>query len=52
MVGSKVGLQPAKEQPEGKLSRFAMAGAGRKFVGAEARIEGKGLDLKMKNRKK
>lgn len=41
MVASKVGLEAAKETKGAELSRFAIAGADRKFVWAEARIEGK-----------
>ena len=40
MVASKSGLEPAKETPNAKLLHFAIAGADRKFVWAEARIDG------------
>ena len=41
MVAAKVGLEPAKETIETKLSQFVIAGADQKFVWADARIEGK-----------
>jgi sialate O-acetylesterase len=41
MVGSKIGLEPTQETPEAKLSQFAIAGVDRKFVWADARVEGK-----------
>ena len=40
MVGEKVGLDPAREVPEGKLTWFEIAGEDKKFVWADARIEG------------
>ena len=40
MVGSKAGLEPVKEVPNGKLAQFAIAGADHHFVWAEAKIEG------------
>ena len=40
MVGEKVGLEPAGEVPGGKLTWFEIAGDDRKFVWAEARIDG------------
>lgn len=40
MVGSKAGRAPAQETPGGKLARFAIAGADKKWVWADAVIEG------------
>ncbi len=40
MVGKKVGLEPAKEVKDGALAGFAIAGEDRKWVWANARIEG------------
>ncbi len=40
MAGKKEGLAPAVADPAGKLTRFAIAGADRKWVWAEAVIEG------------
>ena len=40
MVGEKKGLEPTREAPGAKLERFAVAGADRKWVWAEARIDG------------
>lgn len=40
MVGKKTGLEPAVEDAAGKLNRFAVAGADRKWHWAEAVIEG------------
>jgi sialate O-acetylesterase len=40
MVAEKKGLEPARETPGAPLRQFAIAGADRKFVWAEARIEG------------
>ena len=38
MVASKSGLDPAKETPDARLAQFAIAGADRKFVWADAHI--------------
>jgi sialate O-acetylesterase len=40
MVGRKDGRKPAEEVGNGKLARFAIAGRDRKWVWAEARIDG------------
>lgn len=40
MVGRKAGRAPAEEVKDGKLQRFAIAGADRKWQWAEARIDG------------
>lgn len=40
MVAEKKGLEPATETPDAPLRQFAIAGEDRKFVWAEARIEG------------
>lgn len=40
MIASKSGLEPAKETPDAKLAQFAIAGADRKFVWADAIIDG------------
>ena len=40
MVAAKAGLEPALETPGTKLAQFAIAGADRKFVWAEATIDG------------
>ena len=40
MVASKTGRNPAVAEPGGKLKRFALAGEDRKWVWADARIEG------------
>ena len=40
MVGEKKGLEPTREVPGGSLQRFAIAGEDRKWVWAEARIDG------------
>ncbi len=40
MIASKSGLEPAKETPDAKLAQFAIAGADRKFVWADATIDG------------
>lgn len=41
MVATKKGLEPTTPTPDAPLSQFAIAGADRKFVWADARIEGK-----------
>ncbi|MFT5122101.1 MAG: sialate O-acetylesterase [Kiritimatiellia bacterium] len=43
IVGKKVELAPVEEVKEGKLERFAIAGEDKKWVWAEARIEGKSV---------
>jgi sialate O-acetylesterase len=43
MVGSKEGKKPVKEVKDGKLQRFAIAGADGKWVWAEARIDGESV---------
>ena len=40
IVGEKNGLEPVSEDPVGKLKRFAIAGEDRKWVWAEAKIDG------------
>lgn len=40
MVGEKIGLEPVRELPGGKLKWITIAGADRKFYWADARIEG------------
>ncbi len=40
MVGSKDGLAPTVELPDGKLARFAIAGADRQWQWAEATVDG------------
>ncbi|MCF7730652.1 MAG: sialate O-acetylesterase [Akkermansiaceae bacterium] len=40
MVGRKDGVNPATEDPEGTLKRFAIAGGDRKWFWATARIDG------------
>lgn len=40
MAAEKKGLEPARETPHAPLRRFAIAGADKRFVWAEARIEG------------
>lgn len=40
MVGKKVGRTPAVEDPAGKLARFAIAGEDKKWVWADAVIDG------------
>jgi sialate O-acetylesterase len=40
MIGSKEGLQPTKEVADGKLQRFAIAGADKQWHWAEATIDG------------
>jgi sialate O-acetylesterase len=40
MVGDKVGRSPVKEQSGGKLARFAIAGADKKWFWADAAIDG------------
>lgn len=40
MVGVKEGLEPTKEDPSGKLGRFAIAGADKTWHWAEATIDG------------
>jgi len=40
IVGRKEGLLPTQEVPQGKLERFAIAGADKKWVWAEAVIDG------------
>ena len=40
MVGEKAGLEPTKEVEDGKLKRFAVAGADKKWVWADAEIKG------------
>jgi sialate O-acetylesterase len=40
MVGKKTGLEPVQEMTDGKLARFAIAGADKHWQWAEARIEG------------
>ena len=40
MVGKKEGLEPTVELPDGKLARFAIAGADKKWVWADAKIDG------------
>ena len=42
MVGKKEGRKPTIKDKAGKLNRFAIAGADRKFYWADAKIEGKG----------
>ena len=39
MVGKKSGPEPVREEKDGRLTRFAIAGKDRKWVWAEARIE-------------
>jgi sialate O-acetylesterase len=41
MVGEKTGLAPTKEVDDGELKRFAIAGADKKWVWADAEIDGK-----------
>ena len=40
MVGKKEGLNPTEEVKDGKLARFAIAGEDKKWVWADAKIEG------------
>jgi len=40
MVGAKTGLEPTTEVANGKLERFAIAGADKKWVWADAKIDG------------
>lgn len=40
MVGEKTGLEPTKELKDGKLQRFAVAGEDKKWVWADAVIDG------------
>ncbi len=40
MIGEKKGLEPTREVPGGKLERFAIAGSDKKWVWANARIDG------------
>ena len=40
IVGTKVGRAPVQETPSGMLKRFAIAGADRKWVWADAVIDG------------
>ena len=40
MVGKKDGLTPTREVPDGTLKRFAIAGADKKWVWADAKIDG------------
>jgi len=46
MVGHKEGLSPAKEVKDGKLSRFAIAGADKQWHWAEATIDGREVVVK------
>jgi len=46
MVGKKEGLEPTKEIKDGKLGRFAIAGADRQWHWAEATIDGKDVVVK------
>ncbi len=46
MVGKKQGLQPTAEVKGGKLARFAIAGADKKWHWAEATIDGKDVVVK------
>ncbi|MEM7235819.1 MAG: hypothetical protein AAF517_26865 [Planctomycetota bacterium] len=43
MVGTKKGLEPTAEVPDGKLQHFAIAGKDMKWVWAEASIDGKSV---------
>lgn len=40
IVGSKQGLAPTKQEPNGKLARFAIAGADKQWHWADAKIDG------------
>ncbi|REK18611.1 MAG: sialate O-acetylesterase [Planctomycetota bacterium] len=40
MVGKKSGYEPTVEVPQGQLARFAIAGAERRWVWADAKIDG------------
>ena len=40
MVGKKDGYAPTTEDASGRLSRFAIAGADRRWVWADAKIDG------------
>ncbi len=40
MVGKKEGLEPTSEDKDGKLQRFAIAGADKQWHWAEATIDG------------
>jgi sialate O-acetylesterase len=40
MVGEKVGLEPTKQVADGKLQRFAIAGADKHWHWADATIDG------------
>jgi len=46
MVGSKEGLEPTKEVEDGKLARFAIAGADKQWHWADATIDGSDVVLK------
>lgn len=46
MVGEKIGLEPTKEVADGKLQRFAIAGADKKWHWAEATIDGRDVVVK------
>ncbi len=46
IVGTKEGLEPTKEVPDGKLGRFAIAGADQQWHWAEATIEGEEVVVK------
>lgn len=46
MVGEKVGLEPTKQVADGKLQRFAIAGADKHWHWAEATIDGRDVVVK------
>jgi alpha-L-fucosidase len=48
IVGEKIGLEPVKELPGGKLKWLAIAGADQKFYWADARIDGQTLVVSSK----
>ena len=49
MVGEKIGLEPVKELPAGKLKWITNAGADRKFFWADAQIDGRFLVVSSKD---
>ena len=46
IVGSKQGLEPTKEVTDGKLERFAIAGADKQWHWATATIDGESVVVK------
>ena len=49
IVGEKKGLEPTREVPNGKLQRFAIAGADKKWHWAEATVEGDAIVVSSKD---